>query len=148
MPCPSRAGTVDASGMRTHRPVVSSPAGQGGHRRCSSNRSYLSVAQGSIRPRPRELHKLNQDGGTPLPPRKGPTNQGFEACPSKGLNRHLRLTELGTTTVRAFEPDLELTSSRAPHSSCSRPTRAASRGIPSRESFRALGPNRTGPSPA
>jgi hypothetical protein len=28
------------------------------------------------------------------------------------------------------------------------PTRAASRGIPSRESFRALGPLRTGPSPA
>jgi hypothetical protein len=28
------------------------------------------------------------------------------------------------------------------------PTRAASRGIPSRESFRVLGPQRTGPSPA
>jgi hypothetical protein len=77
----------------------------------------INVSRGSNRPQPNELCGSNQDGITSLPPRKGTTNQGFKALPSKGSNRCLILTESGTTRARAFEPDLELTTSRSPHSS-------------------------------
>jgi hypothetical protein len=69
---------------------------------------------------PMSTTDVKKDGSTQLPPRNGPTDQGFEAWPSKGSNRRPRSTESGMTRARAFEPILEPTSSRAPHMSCSR----------------------------
>jgi hypothetical protein len=99
------------------------------------------VAQESTPRQTNDSHRSIKTGAPRCLPERGPTNQRFGFRPSKGSNRRLRLTESGTTRARALESDLELTRLRVPHSSCSRPTKVASRGIPSRESFCALSPN-------
>jgi hypothetical protein len=63
---------------------------------------------------------MKKVGGTQLLPRSGPTDQGFEARPSKGSNRRPTSTESGTTRACAIEPILEPTGSRVPHMSYSR----------------------------
>jgi hypothetical protein len=56
--------------------------------------------------------------------------RGSELDPRWVRNKRPRSTESGATRARAFEPILEPTGSRAPHMSCSRASRAASRGDP------------------
>jgi hypothetical protein len=63
---------------------------------------------------------MQKVGGTQLPPCNGPTDQEFEAWPSKGSNRRPRSTELGTTRARVLESILEPAGLRAPHMSYSR----------------------------
>jgi hypothetical protein len=63
---------------------------------------------------------MRKVGGTQLPPRRGPTDQGFGALPSMGSKQAPQINRVRDdkgTRIRAY---LEPTGSRAPHMSCSR----------------------------